>query len=102
MNSYPDCFTESGKFKGESYHVEAGTSIPPRKTPCRPVLTHQQAAFQQQLADMQAVYIFNPVDQLMNSFVIANKKQLDKYGKLQLYICSDSCNVKQVIARHSF
>ena len=42
MTLFPDWFTGFTKFQGEQY-IEVDTSVQPKKTPCRPVLIHQQA-----------------------------------------------------------
>ena len=62
---FPDCFTGLGKFQSEPYHIEVDPWVPP-KMPCRPIPIHKQAAFKQQLAEMQAAGIPKPVDHAYN------------------------------------
>ena len=88
MNLYQDCFTGFGKLQCECYHVWVDSSVSQRKTPCRPVPIHQQAAIKQ-LAEMQAAGILKRVDHAtpwINIYIIVNKKQIDKYSKPQLVI----------------
>ena len=66
---------------------------------------HWQAAFKQQLSEMQATGIIKPVDHdtpWLNSFVVVNKKQLDKHGKLELHICLDPSSLNQMVAMEFF
>ena len=61
--------------------------------------------FKQQISEMQAAGILKAVDHAtpwINNFVIVNKKQLDKHGKSQVYICMDPFKLIQAIARKLF
>ena len=56
ISLYACCFTEVFKFKVEPNHIEVNTSIPPNKTPYRPVLIHQQVT----LTTCRDVRCWNP------------------------------------------
>ena len=45
MSLYPDCFTHLDKFQNEPVHTDVDPSIPPKKTPYKPVPIHQEATF---------------------------------------------------------
>ena len=59
---FPNCFQDLGKVQGEPYHTKVGPNTPSKMNPCRPVQVHQQTAFKQQLAEMQAAGIMKPVN----------------------------------------
>ena len=61
MRLYLDCLTGLGKFQGNPCHVKVDPSVPSKKTPYRPVPICQQAAFKQQLSEMQAADIIKPM-----------------------------------------
>ena len=66
---------------------------------------YQQAAFEQQLAGMEAAGIIKPFDHVtywINSFVNVNKKQPDMHGKPQLHICLDPSNINLATVREPF
>ena len=78
ISLYPDYLTGLGKPQAEPYHIEIDQSVQPKKSHCS--LTHQQAAFKEQLAEIQTAEILKPVDHttpLINYSVVVNNKQLD-------------------------
>ena len=101
---FPNCFQGLGKFQGVPYYIEVYPSVPPRKTPCQPAPFHQQEAFKQQLAEMQAADIIKTIDLAtpwINSLVIVNTKTAGP--ALQTPTSHlDPFNLSQAIAREPF
>ena len=72
----------------------------PEKNPCRPLSIHQQTAFKQQMAEMQATGIIQTIQPCYSFSLLI--KHLDIYGKPQLCICLHPSNLNQIIARDTF
>ena len=52
LQEYPDVFQGVSKFLGVDYHIQIDPSVPPKQTPCWPVLIHLKETFQHELNKM--------------------------------------------------
>ena len=103
MQEYPDVFQGIGKFPGPDYHIQIDPSIPPERTPCRPIPIHLKAQFQQEINKMLEAGVLVPVHEAtpwINSFVLVESK--DKLGNLKLCICLDPTNLNKAIVHEPY
>ena len=103
MQEYPDVFQGIGKLPGPDYHIQIDPSVPPKQTPCRPILIHLKVQFQQEINKMLETGVLVPVHKAtpwINSFVLVESK--DKLGNLKLHICLDPTNLNKAIVHESY
>ena len=77
MAQFPDVFKGVGKFPDEPYKIRLDPKVPPKQTPCRPVLVHLKHAFKVELDKMLQASVLKPVQEAtpwINSFVPGRRK----------------------------
>ena len=85
MRLFQGCFQGLGKLQDEPYHIEVDPrpKCTTQNDSSGPVPVHSEAAFKQQLVEMQAAGNNRTVDYAtpyINISVMVNKKQLDRHG----------------------
>ena len=83
LQGYPDVFEGVGKFLGADYHIQIDSCVPPKQTPCWPVLIHLKEMFQHELNKVLQAGVLLPVHKAtpwINSFILVKAK--DKFGNL--------------------
>ena len=100
---YPDIFEGTGQFPGPPYHINIDPTVPPKQTPCRPVLIHLKSAFQKEINQMLHAGVLLPVNKAtpwINSFVLVEKRT--NHGQVKLRICLDLTNLNTAIIREPY
>ena len=103
LTYYPDVFEVIDKFPSPPYSIQLNPSVPPKQTPCCPVLVHLKESFKQEIDKMLKVGILKPLNEAtlwINSFVLVEGK--DKSGSLKLHIYMDPTNLNKVILRKPY
>ena len=103
MTRFPDVFEGIGKFPGKPYEIQLDPNMPPKQTPCRPVLIHLKDAFKQEINRMLKAGVLKLVQEAtswINSFVLI--EGTDKQGKPKHCICLDPTNLNKVIIREPY
>ena len=103
MARFPDVFEGIGKFPGEAYKIQLDPKVPPKQTPCRPVLIHLKEAFKAEIDKMLKAGVLKPVQEAtnwINSFVLVKGK--DQYGQPKLRICLDPPNLNKAIVQEPY
>ena len=98
MARFHDVFKGIGKFPGEPYKIQLDPKIPPKQTPCRPVLIHLKEAFKAEIDKMLKAGVLKPIQEAtpwINSFVLV--KGSDQQDKPKLRICLDPTNLNKAI-----
>ena len=98
MARFPDVFEGVGKFPGEPYKIQLDPKVPPKKTPCRPVLIHLKQAFKAEIDKMLKASVLKPVQEAtpwINSFVLVEGN--DQHGQPKLCICLNPTNLNKAI-----
>ena len=103
MARFPDMFKGIGKFPGEPYKIQLDPKVPPKQTPCRPVLIYLKEAFKAEIDKMLKAGVLKPVQEAtpwINSFVLV--KGNDQQGKPKLRICLDPTNLNKAIVQEPY
>ena len=103
MAQYSDVFEGVGKFPGEPYKICLDPKIPPKQTPCWPVLVHLKHAFKAEIDKMLKAGVLKPVQEAtpwINSFVLV--EGTDQHGQHKLCICLDPTNLNKAIVREPY
>ena len=83
---FPDVFEGIGKFPGKPYEIQLDPKVPPKQTPCRPILIHlKDVSFKQEIDRMLKAGVLKLVQEgtpWINSFVLI--EDTDKQGKPKL------------------
>ena len=98
MARFPDVFEGVGKFPGEPYKIQLDPNVPPKQTPCRPVLIHLKQAFKVEIDKMLKAGVLTPVHEAtlwINSFVLVEGN--DQHSQPKLQICLDPTNLNKAI-----
>ena len=82
MKRFPDVFKGIGRFPGKPYKIQLDPKVPPKQTPCRPVLIHLKEAFKAEIDKMLKAGVLKPIQETtpwINSFVVVEgNDQQDK------------------------
>ena len=100
---FPDVFEGVGKFPGEPYKIQLNPKVPPKQTPCRPVLIHLKEAFKAEIDKMLKAGVLKPVQEAtpwINSFVLV--KVNDQHGQPKLRICLNPTNLNKAIIQEPY
>ena len=100
---FPDVFEGVGKFPGKPYTIQLDPKVPPKQTPCRPVLIHLKEAFKIKIDKMLKAGVLKPMHEAtpwINSFVLV--KGTNVQGKPKLQICLDPTNLNKAIIRELY
>ena len=103
MARFPDVFKGIGKFPGEPYKIQLDPKVPPKQTPCRPVLIHLKEAFKAEIDKMLKAGVLKPIQEAtpwINSFVLVEGN--DQQGKPKLRICLDPTNLNKAIVQEPY
>ena len=103
LKRFPDVFEGIGKFLDKPYQIQLDPKVPPKQTPCRPVLIHLKDAFKQEIDKMLKAGVLKLVQEAtpwINSFVLI--EGTDKQEKPKLQICLDPTNLNKVIIREPY
>ena len=63
MTRFPDVFEGIGIFPGKPYKIQLDPKVPPKQTPCRPVLIHLKEAFKAEIDKMLKAGVLKPVQE---------------------------------------
>ena len=103
MAQFSDVFKGVGKFPGKPYKICLDPKIPPKQTPCRPVLVHLKHTFKAEIDKMLKAGVLKPVQEAtpwINSFVLV--EGTDQHGQHKLCICLDPTNLNKAIVREPY
>ena len=100
MARFPAVFEGIGKFPGDPYKIQLDPKVPPKQTPCRPVLIHLKEAFKAEIDKMLKAGVLKSIQEAtpwINSFVLVEGN--DQQGKPKLRICLDPTNLSKAIVQ---
>ena len=91
------------KFPGEPYKIQLNPKVPPKQTPCRPVLIHLKQAFKAEIDKMLKAGVLKPVQEAtpwINSFVLVEGN--DQYGQPKLCIFLNPTHLNKAIVQEPY